>query len=55
MKQAVEEKTEGRLEVKGGGGKRRKQLLEYCKGKIGYWKLIEEAIDRTPWTCRRTD
>jgi hypothetical protein len=44
----VEGKTEGRVEVKGGRGRRRKQLLEYRKGNIGYWKLIEEALDRTP-------
>jgi hypothetical protein len=48
IKHAVEGKTEGRLEVKRERGRRRNQLLEYRKGKIGYWKLIEEALDRTP-------
>jgi len=48
IKHAVEGKTEGRVEVKERSGRRRKQLLEYRKGKIGYWKLIGEALDRTP-------
>lgn len=48
IKHAVEGKTEGKVEMKGGRGRRRKKLLEYRKGKIRYWKLIEEALDRTP-------
>jgi len=42
-----ERQREG-LEVKGGRGRRHKQLLEYRKGKIACWKLIAEALDRTP-------
>ena len=30
-------------------GRRRKKLLGDLKGKRGYWKLKEEAIDRTLW------
>jgi hypothetical protein len=26
---------------------RRKKLLDGIKEKVGYWKLIEEALDRT--------
>ena len=48
IKHAVGGETEGRVEVKKGRGRRRKQLLEYRKRKIGYWKLIEEALDRIP-------
>ena len=32
--------------------RRRKQLLNDLEEKTGYWKLYEEALDRTPWiTC----
>jgi hypothetical protein len=33
-------------------GRRRKQLLDDLKGKRGYWKLKEEALDRTVWRTR---
>jgi len=33
-------------------GKRRKQLLVDFKGKRGYWKLEEEALDHTLWRTR---
>ena len=29
--------------------RRRKQLLDDLKGKRGYWKLKQEAVDRTVW------
>jgi hypothetical protein len=36
----------------GRGGIRGKQLLDDVKEKRGYWKLKEEALDRTMWrTC----
>jgi hypothetical protein len=41
---------EGRIEVTGRRGTRRKQLLNDIKGKRTYWKLKEEALDRT--VCR---
>jgi len=31
------------------GGRRRKQLLDDFKEKIGWWELKEEALDRTVW------
>jgi hypothetical protein len=33
-------------------GRRRKQLLDDLKEKRGYWKLKEEAIDRSQWRSR---
>jgi hypothetical protein len=33
-------------------GRRRKQLLDDLKEKRGYWKLKEEALDRTLWRSR---
>jgi hypothetical protein len=34
------------------GGRRREQLLDDLKEKTGYWKLKEEALDRTLWRTR---
>jgi hypothetical protein len=49
---------EGRVEVTGRRGKRRKQLLDDIKERSGYWKLKEETLDRTLCkrlrTCRMT-
>jgi hypothetical protein len=33
-------------------GRRRKQLLNDLKEKRRYWKLKEEALDRTLWRTR---
>jgi hypothetical protein len=41
-----------REEVRGRRGRRRKQLLNNLKEKRGYWKLKEEALDRTVWRTR---
>jgi hypothetical protein len=43
---------EGRIEMMGRRERRRKQLLENLKKKIRYWKLKEEALDRTLWRTR---
>jgi hypothetical protein len=62
----MEGKLEGRIEVTGRRGRRRKQLLDDLNEKRRYWKLKEEALDRTLWrseislwkrlrTCRKTD
>jgi len=40
---------EGRVELKGRRGRRRKQLLDDLKETRGYWKLKEEAPDHTLW------
>ena len=52
LKHFIEEKIEGRIEVTGRRGRRRKQLPDDLKEKRGYWKLKEEALDRTPWRTR---
>jgi hypothetical protein len=43
----IEGKLEGRIEMTGRRGRRSKQLLHDIKEKRRYWKLIEEALDRT--------
>jgi hypothetical protein len=45
-------KTERKIEEKGRLRERRKQLLAILKEKRGYWKLKEEALDRTVWRTR---
>jgi hypothetical protein len=48
----IEGKLEGRLEMTGRRGRRRKLLLGDLKEKRRYWKLEEEALDRTLWKTR---
>ena len=48
----TEGNTEGRIQVTGRRGTRRKQLLDHLKEKTGYCKLEEEAPDRTVWMVR---
>jgi hypothetical protein len=48
----IEGKLEGRIEMTGRRGRRRKYLLDYLKEKRRYWKLKEEALDRTLWRIR---
>jgi hypothetical protein len=45
----IEGKLEGRIEMTGRQGRRRKQLLDDLKEKRRYWTLKEEALDRTLW------
>jgi hypothetical protein len=52
LKHMIEGKLEGRREMTGRGGRRRKQVLDYIKEKRRYWKLKEEALDRTLWRTR---
>jgi hypothetical protein len=42
LKHVIEGKTEGRIEVTGRRGRRRKQVLYDLKEKREYWKLKEE-------------
>jgi hypothetical protein len=54
LKHVTEGKIEGRIEVMGKWGRRRRceQLLDGLKEMRGYWKLKEEALDHTVWrTC----
>jgi hypothetical protein len=46
----IEGKLEGRIEMTGRRGRRRKQLLDDLKEKRRYWK--EEALDLTLWRTR---
>jgi len=48
----IEGKIEGRIEATGRLGRRHKQLLDDRKEQRGYWKLREEALDRTLWRIR---
>ena len=52
LKHVIEGKVEGRIEVTRRRGRRRKQLVDDLKEKRGYWKLKEEALDRTLWRTR---
>jgi hypothetical protein len=52
LKRVIEENIEGRIEVTGRQRRRRKQLLDSLKETIEYWKLKEEALDRTLWRTR---
>jgi hypothetical protein len=49
LKHENEGKLEGGIEMTGRRGRRRKQLLDNLKEKRRYWKLKEEALDRTMW------
>jgi hypothetical protein len=48
----IEEKIEGRINVTVRRGRRCKELLDDLKETRGYWKLKEEALDRTRWRTR---
>jgi hypothetical protein len=48
----IEGKLEGRIELTERRGRRCKQLVDELKEKRGYWKLKEEALDRTLWRTR---
>jgi hypothetical protein len=48
----IEGKLEGKIEMMGKRGRRRKQLLDDLKEKRRYWELKEEALDRTLWRTR---
>jgi hypothetical protein len=52
LKHVIEEKLEGRIKMMWRLGRRRKQLLDDLKEKRRYWKLKEEALDRTLWRTR---
>jgi hypothetical protein len=52
LKHVIKGKLEGMIEMIGRRGRRRKQLLDELKEKRRYWKLKEEALDRTMWRTR---
>jgi len=49
LKHVIERNLEGTIEMTGRRGRRRKQLLDGLKEKIGYWKLKEGALSLTVW------
>jgi hypothetical protein len=52
LKHVIEGKLERRIETTGRRGRTRKQLLDDLKEQKRYWKLKEEALDRTLWRTR---
>jgi hypothetical protein len=52
LKHVIEGTLEGRIEMTGRRGRRRKQLLDDLKEKRRYWQLKEEELDRTVWRTR---
>ena len=52
LKQVIEGKIKGQIEVTRRQGRRRKNLLDNLKDRIGYCELKEEALDRTMWRKR---
>jgi len=49
LKQVIEGKTKGEMEVATRRGRRRKKLLDDLKDRRGYSHLKEEALNRTVW------
>jgi len=49
LKQVIEGKIKGEMEVARRQGRRRKKLLDGLKERRGYCHLKEEALDRTMW------
>jgi hypothetical protein len=52
LKHIIEGKIGGGIGVMGRRGRRRKKLLDDLNETRGYWKLKEEALDRTLWRTR---
>ena len=52
LKQVIEGKIEGEIEVTRRQGRRRKKLLDDLKDRRGYSHLKEEALDRSMWRNR---
>jgi hypothetical protein len=48
----TEGKIQGRIEVTGKQGRRRRKLLDDLKERRGYSHLKEKALDRTMWRVR---
>ena len=52
LKQVIEGKIKGEMEMTRRRGRRRKTLLDDLKDRRGYSHLKEEALDRTMWRNR---
>jgi hypothetical protein len=49
LRQVIEGKNKGEIEVTGRRGRRRRKLLDDLTERKGYSYLKEEALDRTMW------
>ena len=49
QKHIIEGKVDGRIEATGTRGRKHMVLLDDLKEKGGYWKLKEDALDRSLW------
>jgi hypothetical protein len=49
LRQVIEGKIKGRIEVTGRRGRRRWKLLDDLKERRGFSQLKDEALDRTMW------
>jgi hypothetical protein len=52
LRQVIEGKIKGGIEVTVRRGRRRRKLLDDLKERRGYSRLKEEALDRTMWRAR---
>ena len=52
LKQVIEGKIKGEIEVTRRQGRRSKLLLDYLRDRRGYCHLKEEAVDRNMWRDR---
>jgi hypothetical protein len=52
LKEVIERKIKGRIEVTRRRGRRRKKLLDGLGDRGGYSNLKEEALDRITWRNR---
>jgi hypothetical protein len=52
LRQGIEGKIKGEIEVTGRRGRRRRKLLDDLKERRGYSHLKEETLDRTIWRAR---
>jgi hypothetical protein len=52
FKHVIEGNVEGRIEVTGRRGRRRKRLLNDLREMREYWKVEEDALDLTLWRTR---
>jgi hypothetical protein len=52
LQRVIERKIQGKIEVTGRHGRRRRKLLDDLKERIGYSHLKEESLDRTMWRAR---
>jgi hypothetical protein len=52
LRQVIEGKIKGRIDMKGRRGRRRRKLLGELKERRGYSHLKKEALDLTMWQWR---